>query len=490
MTKRTKTTKNILHWARETGARIENFQVAKERFDDRETSREIVATKDVHEGDELCFIPTALLLSETHAKESIIGQSLIGKIEHLDVFSERYPHAVELICMAIFMVYEKVLNPESHWKPYLDSLPLKYNLPICWDEKDWKLLEGTNLFSATQKRKKWLRDVHEVVGPLLMTVFDRKLEYEELLWGYCSILSRAFPKARNDAGEDQAAESDWITLSEICMYPALDMLNHDRNAKIDWVPTKDGVSYIARQFFQKGKPLFLSYGPKGNENLLSNYGFVLQDNPEDYYKIFLNVRKEDPLYEKRIQIIERLQLKRDYMIFNNDERLSEPLELTTCILIANEVELEQLEQSSAYRTNRMKFVMWHTLWCLMKQKLEEINPIGGEFDKERTQLAMVYRNGQKMILEHAIRLVEQLAVELLRGDAKHCIVLSPDHPQLDKEYGSRCIASYEALTQEQIDEDTLYCIHLVHQLSNPSAHWYSQLHTHFNSIGDIERCLG
>jgi hypothetical protein len=490
MSKKSKTTKNILDWAQELGARIENFQICKERFDDRESSREIVATKDIEEGEELCYIPSVLLLTETHAKESVIGQSLIGNIEHLDEFSGRYPHAVELVCMAIFMVYEKFVNISSHWKPYLDSLPLKYNLPICWEDEDLKLLEGTNLHSATVKRKEWLNNVTKIVQPLLLEVFGHKLRYDELLWGYCSILSRAFPKARNNESQSEMKRTDWIELSEICMYPALDMLNHDRKAQIDWIPTENGVSFVSRQSFQKGKPLFLSYGPKGNENLLGNYGFVLQENPEDYYKIFLNVREEDPLYETRIRILEKLKLKRDYMLFMNDENLSENLELTTCILISNRAELEQLEQTPQFRTNRMKFVMWHTLWCLMNEKLRDIKSVDGEFDPERIELANTYRNGQRLILEYSIRLIEKQAVELLAKDNTQLTLLNLEHPSLDVEYGSRCIVSYQELTQEQIDEDTMYCIHLIQQLSDETAAWNSPLRRHFDSVKDIGRILG
>jgi hypothetical protein len=147
---------------------------------------------------------------------------------------------------------------------------------------------------------------------------------EEFLWAFCSITSRAFPKSDSSRQQNQTQE-DWISLSEICLYPVLDMLNHKRNHKIEWIMSDEGVGFIAREPIEAGTEIFNNYGSKGNENLLGNYGFVLKENPEDYFKIVLNTNQDDDCLQLRQKKLKIKSLSHIHLIFLDDKQISEKL---------------------------------------------------------------------------------------------------------------------------------------------------------------------
>ena len=82
------------------------------------------------------------------------------------------------------------------------------------------------------------------------------------------------------------------------MAPFVDMANHGQPANAEWVfgihdrnfdraaPNRGTYDDYASGFIlynpdpiKKGSEVVISYGPKTNEQLLGNYGFMLKDNP-------------------------------------------------------------------------------------------------------------------------------------------------------------------------------------------------------------------
>jgi hypothetical protein len=273
--------KMLFTWAKCQGAKFHKIQVT-DSSGLKDTCRKAKTLKNIDKFSEICFIPKEILLSESVAKNSEIGQVILKYFNENDfeVIDERkYPHCVDVICMAAFMVYE-YKRGDSFWDPYLQILPMKFNLPVCWD-KDVinSLLGGTFLQKMTLLRLEWLKSVYKIISRF---DFHGKLDFGLFLWAYCSITSRAFPKTvkskidiqeKGIAGEDRidttTHEDDWICITEICLYPVLDMFNHNKDCKIVWKMTPDGVSFVAQEDIAKGAEVFNNYGPKGNEVRLS-----------------------------------------------------------------------------------------------------------------------------------------------------------------------------------------------------------------------------
>jgi hypothetical protein len=209
---------NLLAWAKEHGARF--------CFTIKENTRTPVASKNIPANHEICFIPPQLLLSSTVVQNSALiihfNQFLETNPEALLEMSGgvNYPFALDLVSMAMFIVQER-FNEKSFWGPYLKSLPDKYSLPICWGEsKIEKLLKNTPLEFKSIERIRWAKRVVAVVSRCSLSYFAADTwNLDNFIWAFSSILSRAFPKAKTSA-----EINDWITLSEICLYPVLDMV--------------------------------------------------------------------------------------------------------------------------------------------------------------------------------------------------------------------------------------------------------------------------
>jgi hypothetical protein len=224
---------------------------------------------------EICFLPSSLLLSESVVRRSAIGASVLSYIathaseQKLVSEKAKHPHGDILLAMATFMVHElHVMQSRSLWFPYLATLPKAYTLPLSWgrDRID-NLLGGTPLRRLIVDRLEWLSEGTRIVQAACGDQIPSSVPLEQgLLWSACAVWSRAFPKARPNTHIDQKSNSqDWLMLSEICMYPILDMLNHKRNHRIEWRMHDEGVAFMAVDGTLQGHELFNNYGPKGNE---------------------------------------------------------------------------------------------------------------------------------------------------------------------------------------------------------------------------------
>ncbi|KAJ3260467.1 hypothetical protein HK103_000609 [Boothiomyces macroporosus] len=494
---------DLLEWARENGATVTNLQIYNEDSL-KEVDRGVKARNTIASGEEICFIPNAILLSESVALNSEIGKLVANHLKesHAELISpEHYPHGKEIICMAVFMVYEKYEATDSHWASYLNSLPKDYNLPVCWaPDAIAGLLGGTNLEYITFDRLRWFQQIVPAVEECAGHLFNGTWNLENFLWAYASITSRAFPKAKKDEkyGVDSSTiESDWISISELCLYPVLDMLNHKRGFKIEWRMKDNGVAFIAREEIPKGSDVFNNYGPKGNENLLGNYGFVLDPNPENYFKISLNNSLQDPFILKRRDLFQKNSISRFHMLYEDDVGLKRDLLIAASIFVANEYELDCFEE---YEGELDKLELWRnrsialtTLYQLLDQKLR--NHLSGEIqmnsyvlrgDQTPLHLAKVYRSGQITIIQNAMNLILKEYPKLLESKelCKSKTFFHIAHHGIDKKFQKKL---GKLKSNEYLDEDVMLILCLIHSLYSSKSPWKPILTQYYESFS-TERC--
>lgn len=163
-------------WAKAHGAQVNNL-IFRE---DEEGDRGAYARQSIASNSMIAQIPATLVLSETSARSSRFGARLIDHISSHSNLSDdlsqegRDPYALGLILLSAFMVYERFENPESFWKPYLESLPTSYELPIWWTEEETdQLLGGTNLKHIVAERKKLLRKGLQIVKNACRDMFSK-----------------------------------------------------------------------------------------------------------------------------------------------------------------------------------------------------------------------------------------------------------------------------------------------------------------------------
>ncbi|KAI8024071.1 hypothetical protein LOK49_LG03G02413 [Camellia lanceoleosa] len=94
------------------------------------------------------------------------------------------------------------------------------------------------------------------------------------------------------------------------LVPGIDFCNHDLKAAATWevdgtglttgVPCSMYLLSAGQSHLQIEKEISISYGNKGNEELLYLYGFVIDNNPDDYVMAIQSV----PFSESKVQLLE------------------------------------------------------------------------------------------------------------------------------------------------------------------------------------------
>lgn len=188
--------------------------------------------------------------------------------------------------LAIFKAYLAYLLKDPCKTPYFDLLPTPEEIhsPITYNEQEMDLLEGTNLHKGTQWKLKVLRAQYD----LFIEDTGSDITFDDYLWGHLIVSSRAFPLKIVDPTVDSSA---------VMLLPLVDLMNHEPMSKVTW--GFDGHNFtvdVCKPITSADRvQVCNNYGPKGNEELLLAYGFVLPGNPFDCLQLSLNEASLRPL---------------------------------------------------------------------------------------------------------------------------------------------------------------------------------------------------
>lgn len=114
----------------------------------------------------------------------------------------------------------------------------------------------------------------------------------------------------NDVGiADETPWTEPIAADGECLIPVLDIFNHKYRTAVRW--GYDGAAAVVTlgEEVPAGAQVFNNYGPKGNEELLLAYGFVLDDNPQDSVVVQVAVSDEDPSAEEKRALMAAMGLR-------------------------------------------------------------------------------------------------------------------------------------------------------------------------------------
>ncbi|XP_047075244.1 uncharacterized protein LOC124685016 [Lolium rigidum] len=243
------------------------------------------------------------------------------------------------LLVMLFLMAER-LRPTSLWKPYLDMLPSTFGSSVWFDDEELAELEGTTLHRATVMQKRSLQKLFDdkVKGLVeeLLQVDDSgssiEVQFEDFLWANSIFWTRAlniplphsyvFPGSLDeqqtrtvgslgDSGLTTQQESDTAVKntrgdenSESCktesiwvegLVPGIDFCNHNVKALATWevdsvgnatgIPASMYLRLVDKSSVETGTEIYINYGNKGNEELLYLYGFVVDNNPDDYLMV-------------------------------------------------------------------------------------------------------------------------------------------------------------------------------------------------------------
>lgn len=312
--------------------------------------------------DVLLLVPLDLAITPMRVlQDPLIGPECRAMFEEGEV-DDRF-------LMILFLTLER-LRKNSSWKPYLDMLPTTFGNPLWFTDEELLELKGTTLFRATALQKKKLQCLYDdkvkgLVQKLLILSGDSEREvcFEDFLWANSVFWSRAlnipfprsyiFPQVQEDQGSHSPINNSQISCnsgkelvdeqdekgskcdgddSKVSggistsveketiwvegLVPGIDFCNHDTKAAATWevdgTGLVTGISFsmyllsAGQTHLQSEKEISISYGNKGNEELLYLYGFVIDNNPDDYLMVHYPVEaiQNDPFLDSKMQLLE------------------------------------------------------------------------------------------------------------------------------------------------------------------------------------------
>ncbi|CAN6485001.1 unnamed protein product [Victoria cruziana] len=247
--------------------------------------------------------------------------------------------------MILFLTVEHAMK-NSSWKPYLEMLPSSFGTPLWFTEDELLELRGTTLHKASMLQKKKLQELFDdkvkpLAEDLLCLYEDREsvVHFEDFLWANSIFWTRAlniplphsfvFPKVvtrqldtslslekhsddvnaptfhRGSGSAINGNETERLKVASSKvnrenvwvegLVPGIDFCNHSTEASALWeidatgdvtgTPLSMYLLSICGQKVPAEKEILISYGNKGNEELLYLYGFVIENNPDDYLMV-------------------------------------------------------------------------------------------------------------------------------------------------------------------------------------------------------------
>ncbi|KAI3320554.1 SET domain-containing protein [Xylariaceae sp. AK1471] len=206
-----------------------------------------------------------------------------------DFLSNVPPHVIG----RFFLMQEYLRRQDSPWWPYIRTLPppehMTGMLPVVWPAGDIEFLRGTNAYVAVQEIRSALKGEYKHAMKFLPGRFQYEYTRPLYHWAYCIFTTRSF--------RPSLIITDAESLSLPCkiddfsiLLPLFDIGNHSPLAKTTWVTDEGSRTCTLRscQPYSARQQVYNNYGMKTNAELLLGYGFILpecQDFHNDYVHI-------------------------------------------------------------------------------------------------------------------------------------------------------------------------------------------------------------
>ncbi|XP_022648747.1 SET domain-containing protein 4-like isoform X2 [Varroa jacobsoni] len=241
------------------------------------SGRGMVCQNAVQPGDIIISLPESLLITESKVRASIPNLPNTFSIEEI---------------LTAFIIAETRLGSYSTWQPYISSLPAEFNSLFTYKQLD-KLPRGLQLAFdrwCTTALRSWRN-----LSKYFQAVKADDVSESEFLWSWCVVNTRCI----------------YVEGHGGVLAPFLDMLNHHWTASVNTQFKEGHFVIISNSRYEPGEEVFISYGNYDNRTLLQNYGFVLDDNPNDCVPIerhhldLLHAVKKFTRFDQKIALIEK-----------------------------------------------------------------------------------------------------------------------------------------------------------------------------------------
>ncbi|KAI4369909.1 hypothetical protein MLD38_018303 [Melastoma candidum] len=324
----------FLAWLKVNGAQLRGCSI---RYSDSTKGYGVFSSGDDCPDGVLMLVPLDLAITPMRVlQDPLLGPECRAMFEEGEVDDR--------LLMILFLTVER-LRRNSSWKPYFNMLPGTFTSPIWFSDAEFTDLKGTSLYRATQLQRKQLlslfKDKVKALVEKLLDVEDNSessVSFEDFLWANSIFWTRAlniplprsyvFPECdeADQGANSQASDRQFVEGTSTCvdqetvwvegLIPGIDFCNHDLKAGATWEVDKTGemtcvplsmyLLSAGQGPFDSGKEIRISYGNKGNEELLYLYGFVIDNNPDDYLMVHYPAEaiQSIPFSEAKVQLLD------------------------------------------------------------------------------------------------------------------------------------------------------------------------------------------
>jgi len=317
----------FLDWATKNGAKFPKL-VVNESMAGSIRGRTIHASEAIATGEEVLFIPENMLISYWRAKRTRIGNLVSKEAVRKGLPTGSGNLEQDLVVTAFFLHESK--DPNSFWKPYIETLPDLGHMPPNFIELCRSELRNTYTILWINQQYKVARDAYELyshVGPY---------SWNEYLQAFLYVQSRSFV----------------IPAIGLEMVPIADLMNHHHPPHVDWSydTNRNGYFIEARTSIKRNEEVTESYGlGKSAGRIFAGFGFVLSDSVHSNARIHVSLAHYFPDFQEKKEAMPRSphpyfrNLESDYIIavpenydtfdiknvFQHLRILTQPIELTT-----------------------------------------------------------------------------------------------------------------------------------------------------------------
>ena len=357
------------------------------------------ATDDIYDKDILIRVPLDALMTLDLARNTHMGKFFTPQLEK----KLNSPHHSLL---STFMLNELDKGINSKWKYYFDFLPVSYNnFPTFYGEKELSLLKGTQFLELIKKKKREMKEDYD----LLTNIIPGYSKYDFNLFKKMRevISSRVFGVTIKGKKNDIIA-------------PYADMLNHKRPRQTHWNFDDASNSFVIKGVsnVKKGQEVFDSYGIKCNSRFLLNYGFTVENNEDNEFKIILSMNESSPLFKEKITFLGgKNYTKKFSLVINNAESKITPFFSFLRFIFYNKSNFKDVNTSKPISVEN-EIILFNKIKELMKNYLSKY-PTTLDYDidylnKNRKKLdfneynCYIIRIGEKKILNYYLNMANDI----------------------------------------------------------------------------------
>ncbi|KAL7637375.1 UNVERIFIED_CONTAM: hypothetical protein RMT77_012103 [Armadillidium vulgare] len=259
------------------GLKRDKFIPTLQLFNFFETGRGLKTKYHIAENSVLIKIPGMAIIS----CQRIIEDKDLGSL--ISSCTEKF-HLVDIF--VLFLLYHKNLK-HTQWQEYLRSLPNSYSTLYFCSENEIKILPDYFFTIANEFQRK-VRSCFHTLDRIwkklhLLGKVSSSLIMSEIEWAWFTVNTRC---VYLDGPNFSFLKDD----NKFVMIPYLDMLNHSCDAETVAEYSVQNNAFEIRTLigYKAHDQVFINYGPHNNFKLLTEYGFVIINNPHDYIKITIN----------------------------------------------------------------------------------------------------------------------------------------------------------------------------------------------------------